>query len=247
HDLAINGQVYRQHGVYVVIGGAGGLGTLWSRFMIEQYGAHIIWIGRRPPGAANPAKLDAPSPLGPAPVYPTADARDQHALQRAYTEIKRRHPRIHGVIHAAIVLEDQGLAGMDEARFRRGLAAKVDVCVRLAQVFAPEDLDFTLFFSSAQSFSKSPGQSNYAAGCTFKDAFAHALTRHWRGRVKVMNWGYWGTTGIVSAADYQERMHQAGIGSIEPEEGMAALDALLSGPVDQVALLKVKPLAVGVQ
>ena len=163
----------------------------------------------------------------------------------AHVESKRRYPRIHGVIHSAIVLQDKGLAGMDEARFRRGLAAKVDVCVRLAQVFEGEDLDFTLFFSSAQSFSKSPGQSHYTAGCTFKDAFARALARHWHGRVKVMNWGYWGHTGIVSTSDYQERMHQAGIGSIEPEEGMVALDALLNGPLDQLALMKIIKLAVG--
>jgi polyketide synthase PksM len=61
-----------------------------------------------------------------------------------------------------------------------------------------------------------------------------------------MNWGYWGTAGIVAAAPYQERMQQAGIGSITPEEGMAALDALLNGPLDQVGLLKVTPLAVEV-
>ena len=244
-NLAADGQVYRQNGVYVVIGGAGGLGAIWSRFMIEKYGAHIVWIGRRPKDAEIQAKLDDLARLGPAPIYLSADATDREALQRAYTAIKRHHPRIHGVIHAAIVLEDKGLVGMDEVRFRAGLAAKVDVCVRLAQVFAQEDLDFTLFFSSAQSFSKSPGQSNYAAGCTFKDAFASALSRYWRGRVKVVNWGYWGHTGIVSSPDYQERMRQAGIGSIEPEEGMTALDALLNGPMDQVVLMKIVNLAVG--
>ena len=97
----------------------------------------------------------------------------------------------------------------------------------------------------AKSFSKSPGQSNYAAGCTFKDAFASALSRYWRGRVKVVNGGYWGHTGIVSSPYYQERMRQAGIGSIEPEEGMTALDALLNGPMDQVVLMKIVNLAVG--
>jgi polyketide synthase PksN len=245
-DLSTDGQMYRHNGVYVVIGGAGGLGTIWSRFMIETYGAHIIWIGRRPEDADIQAKLNDLARLGPAPVYITADATDRDSLQRAYAEIKRRHPRIHGVIHAAIALQDKGLAGMDEARFRAGLTAKVDVCVRLAQVFEQEDLDFTLFFSSAQSFSKSPGQSNYAAGCTFKDAFARALSRHRRGRVKVVNWGYWSHAGVVSSPDYQERMRQAGIGSIEPEEGMAALDALLNGPMDQVVLMKITPLAIGV-
>jgi len=238
-DLAAEGQIYRAGGVYVVIGGAGGLGALWSRFMLEKYGAHIIWIGRRPKDAGIQAKLDDLARLGPPPVYLSADATDRQALQRAYAEIKRRYPRIHGVIHAAIVLQDKGLAGMDETRFRAGLAAKVEVCVRLAQVFEQEELDFTLFFSSLESFAKSPGQSNYAAGCTFKDAFARAMARHWRGRVKVMNWGYWGHIGIVAAAHYQERMQQAGIASIEPEEGMAALDALLNGPVDQLALMKV--------
>ena len=237
-DLPADGQVYRQNGVYVVIGGAGGLGAIWSRFMIERYGAHIIWIGRRPKDTEIQAKLDDLARLGPAPLYITADATDRDALQRAHTEIKQRYPRIHGVIDAAIVLQDQGLAGMDEVRFRAALAAKVAVCVRLAQVFEKEDLTFTLFFSSAQSFSKSPGQSNYAAGCTFKDAFAGALSCHWRGRVKVINWGYWGHTGIVSSPDYQERMQQAGIGSIEPENAMAALDALLNGPLEQVVLLK---------
>jgi hypothetical protein len=53
-----------------------------------------------------------------------------------------------------------------------------------------------------------------------------------------MNWGYWGHAGIVSSPDYQERMQQAGIGSIEPEEGMAALEMLLNGAVDQVAVMK---------
>src|SRR5262249_18818848 len=40
--------LYRQNGVYVVIGGAGGIGEVWSRFMIERYQARVIWIGRRP-------------------------------------------------------------------------------------------------------------------------------------------------------------------------------------------------------
>ena len=127
---------------------------------------------------------------------------------------------------------------MDEGRFRAALAAKMDVSVRMAQVFQHEALDFVLCFSSLQSFSKSPGQSNYAAGCTFKDAFAHYLARHWACAVKVMNWGYWGGAGIVASQDYQARMTRAGVGSIEPDEAMDALTFLLNGPLEQVALMK---------
>lgn len=126
------------------------------------------------------------------PIYIQADATYLKSLQKAYEEIKQTHAEIHGVIHSAIVLLDKSLANMDEESFRAGFSAKMDVSVHLAQVFQHEALDFVLFFSSMQSFIKAPGQSNYAAGCTFKDAFARQLAQEWACAVKVMNWGYWG-------------------------------------------------------
>ena len=68
---------------------------------------------------------------------------------------------------------------MSPEQFEAGLRAKVDTSVQLARVFAGDDLDFVLFFSSIQSFNKAPGQSNYAAGCTFKDALAQYLAQTW--------------------------------------------------------------------
>ncbi|SKB15922.1 hypothetical protein PL11201_80232 [Planktothrix sp. PCC 11201] len=232
---------YRSHGVYVVIGGAGGIGEAWSRWMIEQYQARIIWLGRRKKDASIQEKLDALSKLGTPPIYIEADASDLETLQTAYQEIKDSYGNIHGVIHSAIVLADKSLAKMDELQFQAGLRAKIDVSVRLAQVFAKEALDFVLFFSSMQSFAKMPGQSNYAAGCTFKDAFASQLAQEWSCPVKVMNWGYWGSVGVVATSAYRDRMIQAGVGSIEPQEGIAAIQTLLRSPLNQLALLKQLP------
>lgn len=237
-DVSGAQQLYRSQGVYVVIGGAGGIGEAWSRSMSERYQARIIWIGRRKKDAVIQAKLDAIAHAGPAPIYIQADATSRTSLERAYNEIKRKHSRIHGVIHSAIVLRDKSLATMKEDDFRAGVSAKIDVSIRLAQVFQKEALDFVLFFSSLISFTKAPGQSNYAAGCTFKNAFAHALVKDWSCAVKVINWGYWGSMGIVTDPVYRERMERAGIGSIEPEEGMKALTSLLEGPFDEIVLLK---------
>ena len=230
--------LYRSEGVYVVIGGAGGIGEAWSRHMVEKYRAQIIWIGRRKKDAQIHGKLESISQYGPIPTYIRADATDQNALQKAYEEIKRTHGRIHGVIHSAIVLSDQSLANMDEEQFQAGLRAKVDVSVRLVQVFQKEPLDFVLFFSAMQSFIKAPGQSNYASGCTFKDAFAQRLSQEWPCAVKIVNWGYWGSVGIVANSFYKERMENAGFGSIEPEEAMSALETLLQSPMNQMALFK---------
>ncbi|MCX8130967.1 MAG: SDR family NAD(P)-dependent oxidoreductase [Clostridia bacterium] len=231
--------LYTTEGVYVVIGGAGGIGEAWSEYMIRTYRAKIIWIGRREIDESIRAKLDRLAALGSAPQYIAADARDIKALQRAYREIKKQHAKINGVIHSAIVLKDQSLANMEEEIFRDVLAAKIDICVRTAQVFKNEALDFALFFSSVNSFVKSPGQSNYNSGCAYKDAFARQLSNEWTCRVKVINWGFWGNEGVVASKEYKDRMSEAGIDSIKAPEAMEVLETLLAGPVNQIAFLKI--------
>jgi NAD(P)-dependent dehydrogenase (short-subunit alcohol dehydrogenase family) len=226
--------VYRDGGVYVLIGGAGGIGEVFTEHLVRRR-ARVIWVGRRTEDEAIRRKLDRLAAIGPAPEYIQADATDRAALAGACERIKSRYGAIHGVVHTAIVLLDKSLMLMDEERFRNALAAKVDVSVRLAQVFGSEPLDFMLFFSSLQSVAKAPGQSNYAAGCTFKDAYAHELRRTSRWAVKVMNWGYWGNVGIVASEAHRRRMAQAGVLSIEPDEGMRAVDVLLGGHFDQLA------------
>jgi acyl transferase domain-containing protein/tryptophanase len=229
---------YRQNGVYVVIGGAGGIGEVWSRFMIEQYQATVVWIGRRPYDAAIEDRINSLARLGNAPLYISADATDLDALKQALQTILKTHPAIHGVVHSALVLHDQSIARMEESAFRAGLAAKVDISVNMDKVFGRLELDFMLFFSSIVSFFKTPGQSNYSAGCIFKDSFAQKLRRERAYPVKIMNWGYWGSVGVAADESHRKRMAQIGLGSIEPREGMEALEALVGSDSPQLALIK---------
>lgn len=236
---------YKNKGVYVVIGGSGGIGEAWSEYMIRTYMAHIIWIGRREISAEIQSKLDRLEKLGQRPEYISADAANQIDLQRSYEKIKQKYTQIHGVIHSAIVLADKSLANMEEEQFRKVLSVKVDVSVNIAKVFGQEQLDFILFFSSMNSFEKLAGQSNYTAGCTFKDAFATHLSQQIDCAVKVINWGFWGSVGVVASEIYRELMAQAGVGSIEPQEAMKMLEILLSNPIDQLAYIKTtKPFAI---
>ncbi|MBA4535518.1 beta-ketoacyl synthase N-terminal-like domain-containing protein, partial [Brevibacillus halotolerans] len=50
--------LYKTGGVYVVIGGAGGIGEVWSEYVIRMYEAKVIWIGRREKDANIQAKID---------------------------------------------------------------------------------------------------------------------------------------------------------------------------------------------
>jgi hypothetical protein len=95
-----------------------------------------------------------------------------------------------------------------------------------------------LFFSSMNSFMMAPGQSNYVAGSVFEDSFAHSLAGTVSIPTKIMNWGYWGSVGVVATPAHQERMSRAGAGSISPADGMSALDVLLGGSSDQLGLVK---------
>ncbi|MFF0826322.1 SDR family NAD(P)-dependent oxidoreductase [Brevibacillus sp. NPDC003359] len=230
--------VYRNNGVYVVIGGAGGIGEAWSEFMVRTYQAHIIWIGRKEKNGAIQEKLDRIAIFGPKPVYIQADATNLSQLTQAYQQISQQHTRIDGIVHSALVLYDRSLANMDEEGFRAGLAAKTDVSLNIAHVFKGAVRDFVLLFSSLNSFLKLPGQSNYVAGCTYMDAFARQLSQEWPCLVKVMNWGYWGSVGSVVNAQIRQSMERKGIGSIEPPEANQALELLLAGPLDQIVMMK---------
>ncbi|MFC0711826.1 SDR family NAD(P)-dependent oxidoreductase [Azorhizophilus paspali] len=244
---------YREGGVYLVIGGAGGIGEVWTRHVISHCRAKVIWLGRRAADDEINGKLEALAQFGqeynaPAPLYIQADATNVGQLTRARRQVVEEFGPINGLVHSALVLDDGRLEQMDEAQFTACLDAKMLTSVRMAQVFAPADnpaLDFVLFFSSMIAFSRATGQSNYAAGCTFADAFAAQLNQHWSCAVKVINWGYWGSVGVVADPGYRARMAERGLGSIEPDEGMAALDRLLASPLPQLGLIKLlEPMAI---
>ena len=233
-----SGSVFRSQAVYVVIGGAGGLGYVLSEYLINQYQARVIWLGRRPFDKAIQQKIEQLAQVGTAPSYLQADASDLSALQEAYQQIIAQQGQINGVIHSAIVLKDQSVANMSEIDFRAALSAKVNSAVNMARVFGASALDFMVFFSSAIAFEKVPGQSNYAAGTVFTDSFAQALAKQVPYPVKIINWGYWGSVGIVSSHEYQQKMTALGLASIEPDEGMAVLETVLASEVGQVSVVK---------
>ncbi|MHA7188600.1 KR domain-containing protein, partial [Burkholderia pseudomallei] len=67
-------------GVYVVIGGAGGIGEVWSRWMMERYQARIVWIGRRDEDEQIRRKRERLARYGTPPVYLRADASERASL-----------------------------------------------------------------------------------------------------------------------------------------------------------------------
>ncbi|WP_261595463.1 SDR family NAD(P)-dependent oxidoreductase, partial [Pseudoalteromonas holothuriae] len=231
-------QLYRQNGIYVVIGGSGGLGQAWTRHLISHFGAKVIWLGRTEKNAQIQAKISACESFDNCPEYLSVDASEPGALTEAFDYIEAQYGALHGVVNAAMTLNDQSLSAMTEAQLLNTLHSKVDVSVWLGQAIAARDLDFVLLFSSMLSFSKSPGQANYASASCFMDAYAQHLRRMVSYPVKVINWGFWGYEGAVATDSYRQRMASVGVASIESSEAMPALAWLGSHSIEQVAAIK---------
>ncbi|MFF7995598.1 SDR family NAD(P)-dependent oxidoreductase [Kitasatospora xanthocidica] len=231
-------RAYRERGVYLVIGGAGAIGEVWTDYVLRGYGARVVWVGRREPDAAIGAKQDRLARVGHRPDYLRADAADLAQLREVRAEVLRRYGRLDGVVHAAGVSRDLTLARMTEDRLRAALAAKVAVSVRVAQVFGADELDFLLYFSSFAATARLAGDGGYSAGSVFEDASAQWLAAHAGVPVKVVDWGHWGAVGLGDNESTRAVMARMGQSPIGGPEAMDALERLLAGPLDQLTLLK---------
>ncbi|XGV87467.1 MAG: SDR family oxidoreductase [Limnothrix sp. BL-A-16] len=230
----------RPGGVYVIAGGAGGIGAaLAQRWAARIPGLRLALLGRRPLDAAIQELLQALITAGATAIYEAVDITDAAAIESLFATLRSRYGAIHGVIHSALVLRDGLLAQMSETDFQVAFGVKAAGIRALAQATVLDRLDFFACFSSLNSFLGNAGQGNYVAGCAYQDAYMTQMQRqrpavHW----VVCNWGYWGESGRVTAPMYRKRLQRLGIGAIGTEEGLAAFEQLLASHATQVAIFR---------
>ncbi|MEM7393697.1 MAG: SDR family NAD(P)-dependent oxidoreductase, partial [Verrucomicrobiota bacterium] len=225
-------------GVYFILGGMGGIGFALSAYLAERYQARLILVGRSALDGEKQRRIDELESRGADVFYAEADGSDLAAMKQVVAEARTRFGAINGFFHSAFVLRDRTVASMDEETLRSALEAKVRGSVVACEALAGEALDFMMFFSSIQSFMGNPGQSNYGAACTFKDAYADYIQQKTRTPVYVFNWGYWGSVGAVASPEYKERLARQGMYAIETEEGMEAIEKMLAGPSDRLVAMR---------
>ena len=232
---------FKPKGVYCILGGTGGIGLELGLFLARTVQARLVLMDRNPVDRLTPGQKEKIARIetsGGQVLVISVDAADPESMAAAVKKTNAHFGRVNGVFHSAIVLKDRLLENMEETDFRAVLAPKVRGSVVLYRVFREQNLDFIMFFSSAQSFIGNPGQANYAAGCTFKDAFAHYLSQQIPCMVRVVNWGYWGSVGIVASEEYKHLLAAQGMHSIQPTEGIAAVRQILSHGINQVIAIK---------
>jgi acyl transferase domain-containing protein/acyl carrier protein len=232
---------FKWRGVYIILGGAGGIGLRFSQYLAEKYSAQMVLIGRSELNDQQKLEIAAIELAGGSVLYVQENGADLDAMSKVVALAKQRFGHINGAIHSALVLRDSLLSNMDVDAFSEALIPKMDASWNLYQALSGEPLDFLMFFSSAVSLSPTIGQGNYVAGCAFQDSFAAYLRTRCAFPVKVVNWGRWGEVGVATVAKYSQHFDAHGVYPIDPVEGVEAIETVLCSPAQQVLAIKADP------
>ncbi len=229
----------RRGGVYLVTGGLGGLGLALAQHLATGWGARLVLVGRH----ALPPREDWPAWLAAHPenerssrriraietlersgsevMLATADVLDPGALREVIAAARSRFGSLHGVFHAAGVLDDALLESKDLASAERVLAPKVRGTLALDAALAGTPLDFLVLYSSLSAIAGLAGQVDYTAANAFLDAFAQHRSAREATPTLSLAWGAWQEVGI--AAELARRA----TGSAEDDAGAAPSHPLL--------------------
>jgi thioesterase domain-containing protein/NAD(P)-dependent dehydrogenase (short-subunit alcohol dehydrogenase family)/acyl carrier protein len=195
----------RPTGVYLITGAFGGIGLELARHLAETVQARLVLVGRNEPTADNLEAMRQCAALGAEVLAVKADVADDRQMRRAVKQAQARFGAIHGVFHAAGVLDD-GLIQMKEpSAAMRVLAPKVKGSLALDAALRGVQLDFLVLFSSVSSALGLEGQCDYTAANAFLDAFALRKSKRDGIRTQAINWGAWKEVGLAVRASKSQR------------------------------------------
>ncbi|HEY5832672.1 SDR family NAD(P)-dependent oxidoreductase [Streptomyces sp.] len=210
----------RPRGAYIVTGGLGGLGLATARRLAEGGAGRLVLNGRRPPRGEAEAVLREVRALGVEVEIVLGDIAEPGTAPRLVASAVCHGHALRGVAHAAGVLRDAVLTGLEPGDVDAVFRPKADGGRHLDEATTGHDLDWWLVFSSAAALLGSPGQAAYAAA----NAYLDALVRRRRARGAAgqsIAWGPWAGTG--GAPD----MAALAVDPLTPDEGLDALRTIV--------------------
>ncbi|MEE8057880.1 MAG: SDR family NAD(P)-dependent oxidoreductase, partial [Pseudomonadales bacterium] len=235
---------WKASGVYLITGGAGGLGLIFSQAIAEQAEKPtLILTGRSALDNDKQEKLETLRALGANVAYQQVDVTDKQVVHSLIQTIQQDYGPLNGVLHSAGVNNDNFILKKTPAEFARVLAPKVAGTVNLDEASQAIDLDFFVLFSSLAGSFGNVGQADYATANGFMDAYAHyrndlVATQQRYGQSLSINWPLWKEGGMGVDATAEQLMKTAtGMVAMQSAKGINALVQSLSSSVSQVLVM----------
>ncbi|WP_240956611.1 type I polyketide synthase, partial [Micromonospora sp. HNM0581] len=216
-------------GTVLVTGATGALGAMVARHLVTTHGVRRLLLLSRS-GAAAPGAEDLAAELSAAGArveLVACDVADRGQLAAALADT----PDLSAVVHTAGVLDDGVVSSLSADRVSGVLRPKVDAAWLLDELTRDRELSAFVLFSSMSGVLGAPGQGSYAAANAFLDALAVVRRRTGLPGVSLA-WGLWGQSSAMterlSDVD-RERMARGGVLPLTTEDGLALLDAAVTG------------------
>jgi amino acid adenylation domain-containing protein len=206
---------WKDNGVYLISGGAGGLGFIFAKEVVEKVSdATLILTGRSLLNADKKAQLKELEAGGAVVQYRQTDVTRKDAVTDLVRCIRKDFGTLNGIIHSAGVIRDNFILKKTEAELQEVLAPKVSGLVNLDDCGKDLPLDFFILFSSVAGAAGNIGQADYACANAFMDAYAayrNELVRakQRQGRTISINWPLWKDGGMRVDKETEKMMKQS--------------------------------------
>ncbi len=225
--------LFRKKGTYILSGGAGGLGVIFSSYLAKTYNANIILIGRSKQNKNIDDICESIVSQGGRCDYFSADLSDSIAMADVMARIRDQHRVIHGVIHAAGVIEDAYIIRKSSESFRKVIETKTTGVRNLDVLTKNDELDFFMMFSSIAALMPNQGQSDYAAANSYLDYFSsyrnQLVSSGKRSGISVsINWPLWANGGMGVTKEEEEHLLKVfGMKPLETPLGIEVFETAL--------------------
>jgi len=217
--------VFEDNKQYIIVGGMGGIGRKIISKITKNTNSHIIVIGRKKREELNDIAdcLIRESKI----EYYSCNISDYYSIKNCIDEIKQEYGSIHGIIHAAGIVEDQYLINKQLDSFKKVLSPKILGAYYLNELTKDEALDFFIVFSSIVSIVGNSGQADYAAANSFLDALIQYRQKNkFHGKSIGINWTLW-TNGGMGRAKSIEQNFKKRFGTIDDKAAMKGLETIM--------------------
>ncbi|UCH94319.1 MAG: SDR family NAD(P)-dependent oxidoreductase, partial [Candidatus Aminicenantes bacterium] len=183
----------REQGVYLVTGGLGKIGFMFSELLAKRVGARLVLIGRSAfpsreewnqwlenhdasePIALKIKRLQQIEEMGGKVLYLQADVANFEQMKKAITQAEETFGKINGVIHLAGIIEGQSLRTIRElsaSDCQLQFQSKAYGLMVLWELFKNREPDFYWLLSSISCVLAGLGFGAYASANLFMDVFA---------------------------------------------------------------------------
>src|SRR5260370_300312 len=186
---------FKDHGVYLITGGLGGLGTLFAKEILKQAPqVTLVLTGRSALNTERQSLLDGLSTPAGRVSYRQVDVGDLNQARQLVEAITSEYGQLDGILHSAGIIADNFILKKTSVEFNQVLGPKVTGTYNLDEATRDIELDFFVLFSSISGAMGNVGQDDYAAAESFLDqsviyrnALVASKQRHRRNRS--INWG----------------------------------------------------------